>query len=414
MFIGDIMANGEVKEKSISLVQRWGAGKIAIGTEFNLKGTNRTLTLISCNGYPNGKFVFDDGEEFNIGKYFDSFFVELNKSIDNEEQIVPFYDEESWNKANDSVSNTENSSIKKSFVSNQENRNYKDYAYYDVTSLIDKILKSTAKSQNEMIDKLYYCLINNNYPAFTKEKLLSLFMNCTFKNTKYKEILVVEKDGKDIGYLVFDKNKYVFTPKTNKVNAEYLYENNSSLGFFYTGDSYLDVALSTIKSYSEKFISLYHNALDKNSKSFGYQADSTIKTLLAFSCECYLKSMLISEGKNLSEIKEMGHGLATLFTSLDDDVIADTFSYMERKGYNLKIESKANYEENDLTEKFMLDLAKVDDAFIDARYCAENDKNTDYEFLLYFSLALRNSSKKKYMTSSPFNDSIENNISKRV
>ena len=48
----------------------------------------------------------------------------------------------------------------------------------------------------------------------------------------------------------------------------------------------------------------------------------------------------------------------------------------------------------------MLDLAKVDDAFINARYSAEQDKNTDYNFLYRFVLALRHCSKKEFMMSS--------------
>ena len=76
--------------------------------------------------------------------------------------------------------------------------------------------------------------------------------------------------------------------------------------------------------------------LEKNKESLGYQADATIKTLLAFSCECYLKSMLISDGKNLDEIKKLGHGLSVLFTSLDSDLIGYIFEYMERNGYNIE------------------------------------------------------------------------------
>ena len=87
---------------------------------------------------------------------------------------------------------------------------------------------------------------------------------------------------------------------------------------------------------------------------------------------------------------------------------------MERNGYNLENSMyNQNYKTNDLTEKFMLDLAMVDDAFIDSRYSAEDDKNTDYKFLYQLALALRHCSKKEYMTSSPFDESITSIIKNR-
>ena len=55
----------------------------------------------------------------------------------------------------------------------------------------------------------------------------------------------------------------------------------------------------------------------------------------------------------------------------------------------------------------------VDDAFVDSRYSAEDDKNTDYKFLYQLALALRHCSKKEYMTSSPFDESITSNINKK-
>ena len=74
------MANtSEQKLKAIILVQNWGAGKIPIGTEYKLKDSDRILKLVECDGFSHGKFVFDNNEEFNIGKYFDDFFVEKKK-----------------------------------------------------------------------------------------------------------------------------------------------------------------------------------------------------------------------------------------------------------------------------------------------------------------------------------------------
>ena len=45
-----------------------------------------------------------------------------------------------------------------------------------------------------------------------------------------------------------------------------------------------------------------------------------------------------------------------------------------------------------------------DDAFIDSRDSAENDKNTDYVFLSKFAKALRYSAKKEFK-GSPFDNS---------
>lgn len=103
-----------------------------------------------------------------------------------------------------------------------------------------------------------------------------------------------------------------------------------------------------------------------------------------------------------------------LFTSLDNDLMGYVFTYMERNGYNIeKSFYQQTYETNDLTEKFMLDLARVDDAFVDARYNAEKDKNTNYLFLYQFAIALRKCSEKKNMLNSPFTESIESKISKK-
>ena len=156
---------------------------------------------------------------------------------------------------------------------------------------------------------------------------------------------------------------------------------------------------------------VYNNSDNRNKQYLGYQMDSTIKTLLAFSCECYLKALLMSSGKSINDMKDLGHSLTVLFTSLDDETIGKVFSYMERNGYNISLQKV--YETNDLTEKFMLDLAKNDDAFTDIRYSAENDKNTDYDFLYRFALSLRNSAEKELLQKSPFSNSIEENIHKK-
>ena len=412
--------NGEVKEKAIVLAQRWGAGKIPIGSEFKLKDTDRIITLVSCDGYSHGKFIFDDGEEFNIGKYFDAFFVEIVRQ--QEEQNTREYNVSAWN-ALDDIHNPKKengedlieSSIRKTSVQEQRNKSFHDFSYFDVTEIIETMLKSQNKNENnELFKKIYKYLNIQNFPFFTKEKISVIFNNCKLEKTSQSGILKVKSGNIEIGFLAFEGGKYFFAPKSKELSEEYAFESNNSVGFFHTAESYLDIALSTIEKYKKDFLPLYHSNLEKNRESLGYQADATIKTLLAFSCECYLKSMLISNGKNLDEIKKLGHGLSILFTSLDSDLIGYVFGYMENNGYNIeKNFYQPVYETNDLTEKFMLDLARVDDAFIDSRYNAERDKNTNYSFLYQFALALRKCSEKKNMLNSPFTESIESRISKK-
>ena len=411
------MANSnENKMKAIVLTQNWGAGKIAIGTEYKLKDLDRTLKLVECEGYPHGKFIFDNGEEFNIGKYFDSFFIEKEKES---EQVHPtIYDEEVWDKVDNKLNADEKSIIRKTLGTVQANKAFHEMSYYDVTDIIDSIIKNQSNNPKEMdldiVKKIYGYLIYNNFPFFTKERLYVLFSNCDFQKTKKSDIVRVIKNNRDVGYLVSSEGKYIFAPKNKDLNDEYKFANDSSTGFFYTAENYLDIVLSTIDRYKDEFVPVYNTKLGKNNESFGYQADSSIKTLLAFSCECYLKSLLINSGKDISNIKELGHGLSVLFTALNDDQISKVFNYMKSHGYNLiDIMYHDEYETNNLTEKFMLDLARVDDAFIDARYSAEKDKNTDYGFLYKFALALRHCSKKEYMISSPFDQSIESKIGRK-
>ena len=239
--------------------------------------------------------------------------------------------------------------------------------------------------------------------------MYKLFSTCEFHKTTQKNYIKVIKKNENIGYLVANSGKYIFVPKKQNLKDEYAYENNQSIGFFNTAENYLEIALSSIERYKKQFVPIYNTSPDKSKESYSYQADASIKTLLAFSCECYIKSLLINEGFDLANLKS--HKLSVLFTSLGDDRIAKIFAFMERNGYNLE-NSMYNqiYKTNDLTEKFMLDLAMVDDAFVDSRYSAEDDKNTDYNFLYQLALALRHYSKKEYMTSSPFDESISSII----
>lgn len=397
--------NSKIKKKAIALVQEWGAGKISIGAEFKLMGTDRILKLVESEGYPYGKLIFNDGEEFNIGKYFDSFFLP-NTLEKTEQEKSSVYNEELWDEIAELIKQEKDSSILKTFVSQQENQSYHNITFYDVTEIIESLIKpSNINIKDNLLKKFYNYLNHNNYPYFTKEKLYKLFSNCEFQNTSQKNIIKIIKNNEKLGYLVLDSDKYIYIPKNQMLKDEYVYENDQSIGFFNTAENYLEIALSSIERYKKQFVPIYNTSPDKSKESYSYQADASIKTLLAFSCECYMKSLLINEGFDLANLKS--HKLSVLFTSLSDDQIAKIFAFMERNGYNLENSMyNQNYKTNDLTEKFMLDLAMVDDAFVDSRYSAEDDKNTDYNFLYQLALALRHYSKKEYMTSSPFDESI--------
>ena len=403
--------NSEIKKKAIVLVQEWGAGKISIGTEFKLMGTDRILKLVESEGYPYGKLIFNDGEEFNIGKYFNSYFLPNILEKSNQEKS-PVYNEELWDEIAKNITQDKDSSIIKTFVSEQENKSYQNFISYDVTEIIEALINMPNTTPKDYPKQLYNYLIYNNYPYFTKEKLYKLFSTCEFHKTKQKNYIKVIKKNENIGYLVADSGKYIFVPKKQNLKDEYAYENNQSIGFFNIAENYLEIALSSIERYKKQFVPIYNTSPDKSKESYNYQADASIKTLLAFSCECYMKSLLINEGYDLTNLKS--HKLSVLFTSLSDEQIAKIFAFMERNGYNLESGIyNPIYKTNDLTEKFMLDLGMVDDAFIDSRYSAEDDKNTDYNFLYQLALALRHCSKKEYMTSSPFDDSISSIINKK-
>lgn len=417
------MSNNDkvLKEKAIVLTQKWGAGKIPIGRQYKLKDTNRIMTLISSDDYIYGKFVFEDGEEFNIGKYFNAFFIEISKTQEQDDNIA-IYNESAWNEIDnmynhkkDNGEDLQESSIRNSFSQTQQNESFHDFSYLDVSDIIGNLLNNKNKDNHlELLTQFYKYLNSNRFPFFTKEKLAVIFNSCELEKTSEPRILKVKSGKQVIGYLSFENGKYYFAPKRKNITDEYFFESNKSIGFFYTAESYLDIALSTIERYKKEFVSLYHSNLEKNKESLGYQADSSIKTLLAFSCECYLKAMLINDGKNLDEIKKLGHGLSILFTSLDSDSIAYIFNYMSRNGYDFEKKFYQEvYETNDLTEKFMLDLARVDDAFIDSRYSAEKDKNTNYSFLYQFALALKMCFEKKNMTLSPFDESIKSRITQK-
>ena len=68
---------------SITFFQSWLSSKkpMAIGTKFTISQLDKTITLIECDGYPKGKFVFEDGEDFDIGKYVDCKFIKVNSNF---------------------------------------------------------------------------------------------------------------------------------------------------------------------------------------------------------------------------------------------------------------------------------------------------------------------------------------------
>ena len=404
----------EKYEKAIVLTQRWGSGKLPIGSQFKLRDTDRIMTLIEADGYPHGKFVFDDGEEFDVGKYFDFFFSEKEKEIPTDlNPSEDDYDEDLWDKLDDvynpKKSNGEDlsgGSIRKTFVEEIkiDKKFFENIPVFDVTSIVREIVHNpfSIKGQKLEIELLKYAV--EDYPDFTREKLKELFLYCNYEDTENPNVIILNKNNERQGLLFCVGEKLLFAPK-NKIYDEYFYQSNTEIGFFNTADSYFDVALDTIKKYKNQFLR------ESTKGSYGYQANSTVKTLLAFACECYLKSLLLADGKDLDEIKKMGHGLSVLYTSLDDNAQADIFSIMERSNYGKREEiTNYSYEALNLSDKFMLDLARVDDAFVDSRYCAEKDKNIDYFFLYQMASALRIFAQKHRHLTSPFSENIQSNL----
>lgn len=189
--------------------------------------------------------------------------------------------------------------------------------------------------------------------------------------------------------------------------SDYSYDINPIIGFYNTAEGYYDAALTMIENYKNRFERVFDlGNSNKNAFSFGYYQDSIIRTLLAFSCECYLKSLLLNQGKNLKDLKKLNHCLVDLYHALDSDTFVEIFLDMERNGYTIKpyISSKIPYDNPDLTAKFMIELGLVDDAFIESRYCAEKDKNTNYGFLYSFVKSLKNVTQEKIKIDSIFND----------
>jgi hypothetical protein len=221
-------------------------------------------------------------------------------------------------------------------------------------------------------------------------------------------------NGKDYGMVLYKDNEYYYVPNNYALSNEYAYIDDQALGFFYTADSYLDVALNTMKDYKKKFVERLEFNREVNETSYGYQASSTIKSILAFACECYIKSMLINNGVNMVRLMELGHSLYKLFMELDENIASRIIDLMKRNDYTVNDKEYHDIDKGlDIIDRFMLDLGENDNAFEDARYSAEYKKNTNYDFLYKLALSLRLFASKEYMLYSPFSKSIEENIAKK-
>ncbi len=406
------------KLKLITIIQKWSSGKIPIGTIYSLNDSDKKIKLVSSPDYPNGKFIFDNGEEFDVGKYFKDYFVEVKKENTMKQSV---FDEEVWDEFDKSLNNQNSSNseiILRNIAQNEKNLNYEDKMYFYVSDIINLLLEQDSdffyRERNTAMSEF---ISDVDFPFLAKDRLNILFQYCNFEevlnDTKncVKAFKVTSKN-EFIGYLVGEKLflSYVwkYYPSVQKFSYEHYFQEDKAVGFYYAAENYLDIALETIDRYGLRFLGLVSDNTSNNDVNYGYQADSSIKTLLAFSCECYLKSLLLFNGKNLKELKDIGHGLTELFTALDNDAISNVFDIMtEKYGYNLV--NNEYYDVVDITEKFMIDLAKYSSAFTDARYSAENNKDINYKFLKMFALSLRDVTNKVYSATSPFYDSIEEN-----
>ena len=281
---------------AITLLQNWLSknNPMAIGTKFMIKDQDKTIVLVACEGYPKGKFIYETGEDFDIAQNATCEFI----PIDLEEERETIFDEELWDKVDAQLNGEfigideetgepiykplkiEDESkplIFKTLGSPQKDEKFHDFEYYDVTTIIESLLKaenhSEINEQQKQYKQLIKYMLNNDYPVFTKEALYYVFLNCTFENTRDSNIKKVKAKGVFIGYLAELSGKFMFAPKTKVFEgSEYSYNNNQSLGFFYTAESYLDIALETIKLDKEKFVSRHPADSERNNEDYGYQA----------------------------------------------------------------------------------------------------------------------------------------------
>ena len=396
------MANEKLK--LITILQKQSSGKIPYDTKYQIEDSGKIIILKKEEGYSKGKFYYETGEDFDIQQHYNSQFIEIKKELNKEKES--YYNEEVWEQFDKSI--------------NKESQQEKQLSYFDVTRIIEALPRYKEPSGEMGELKKYNYSLNIGFNFVSDAKLYFILENCGFKqipNDNEMGIIVYELYDLEgvMGYLYSGFGIWYFAPETKKIGTEYNYEENQSLGFYYSAENYLYIALETLERYSLHLKPLLtDNNKNKNEISYGYQADSAIKTLLAFSCECYLKSLLVLEGKKLKDLKEIGHGLIELFISLEPETITQILEiYKYEKAFNFSRIEKA--ENSDSIDEFMSDLSKYSLAFTDARYSAENSKDTNYEFLKELAFSLREVLDKKYILSfkiSPFYHEINEQLNK--
>ena len=90
------MANDKLK--LITILQKQSSGKIPYKTKYQIEDTKEIIVLKKEEGYPKGKFIFENGEEFDVQLHYNSVFIELKK-----EYTEPYYNEEVWNEFDKSL-----------------------------------------------------------------------------------------------------------------------------------------------------------------------------------------------------------------------------------------------------------------------------------------------------------------------
>ena len=398
------MANDKLK--LITILQKQSSGKIPYKTKYQIEDTKEIIVLKKEDGYPKGKFYLENGQDFDIQMHYNSTFIEIKKDLT--ETKEPYYNEEVWDEFDKSI--------------NKDKQDEKELSYFDVTRIIESLPRYKELTGEIGDFKKYDYSLNLGFNFVSDAKLYFILENCGFKQVPSNNemgIIVYELYDLDgvMGYLYSGFGKWCFAPKTKKIGIEYNYEEDQALGFYYSGENYLYIAIETLERYSIHLKPIMiDNNKNKNELSYGYQADSALKTLFAFSCECYLKSLLVLEGKKIKDLKEMGHGLIELFTSLDSETMAEIFEvYKLEKVLNFNRIEKVD--DVDSIDEFISDFSKYSLAFTEARYSAEYSKDTNYEFLKELALSLRAILNRNYIltsTTSPFNEKINEQLNRQL
>lgn len=407
---------------AIELFQRWMSSKnpIDIGTSFRIDDTDRVITLVECDGYPKGKFIYENGDDFDIIKNSNHKFTQVIK------ERKSYYNEKAWDELEKALNGDDfkvsdkNTIYYRTLGGKEEKKDDENIAFYNVTDIINEMMKNddgdtySFAGNIEDFNSFSYAVWNSNDPLMTRDKIKLIFRYATVEKFLGKYAMKVVLNGKDYGMVLYKDNEYYYVPNNYGLSNEYAYIDDQALGFFYTADSYLDVALNTMKDYKKNFVERLEFNREVNETSYGYQASSTIKSILAFACECYIKSMLINNGVNMVRLMELGHSLYKLFMELDENIASRIIDLMKKNDYTVNDKEYHDIDKGlDIIDRFMLDLGENANAFEDARYSAEYKKNTNYDFLYKLALSLRLFASKEYMLYSPFSKSIEENIAKK-